>query len=228
MKNFFRLFKRKKFYAQLIGKNQLCFDIGANNGEKSKLFLSLGAAVTAFEPQSSCFEKLNLLKKKHSNFSFYPFAVGAKNEELQLRLANHSEVATLSDAFVDYFTCDEIFWDKKENVTVKSLDYLIEKFGLPTFCKIDVEGYEYEILSNLNHKIPIIEFEFTGGFITDTLKIITLMDNENTSFNYILNENLKFMLNDWITAQQMKKIIASLPINKLHGNIFVKYNGISN
>ncbi len=50
--------KRKYFYSKLIKKNDLCFDIGANIGTKSKLFLSLGAKVIAFEPQQLCSQSL--------------------------------------------------------------------------------------------------------------------------------------------------------------------------
>jgi FkbM family methyltransferase len=215
-------FRKKKFYAALIQKNALCFDIGANHGTKSKLFLSIGANVIAFEPQTSCFAALSDLENQSSDFRFYPFAVGSKNERRQLRLANHDEVATLSDAFVDYFTCDTIYWNGTETVEVKSLDALIAEFGLPDFCKIDTEGYEFEILSNLHHPIPMIEFEFTGGFIEETLKIITLLDNETTRFNYVLNENLKFKLTDWISGKEMETVFKSLPKEKLHGNIFVR------
>jgi FkbM family methyltransferase len=212
----------KNFYAQFITPGDLCFDIGANSGNKSRLFLALGAKVIAFEPQTSCHKSLEKLKKEYSLFDFYPLAVGAENEEKELFLANHSEVATLSQAFVNYFSGEEIQWNAKETVTVKKLDSLIDTFGLPNYCKIDVEGYEFDIISHLKSKIPIVEFEFTGGFIAETIKIISLLEHENTRFNYILNEHLKLQLNDWCTAEEMKNIIQRLPIERLHGNIFVK------
>ncbi|WP_284653712.1 FkbM family methyltransferase [Flavobacterium terrisoli] len=215
-------YKNKKFYAQFIGKGDLCFDIGANIGVKSKLFLSLGANVIAFEPQTACRKSLEKLKKEYSLFDYYPIAVGAENEEKELFLANHTEVATLSQAFINYFSGEEIQWNAKETVTVKKLEYLIDTFGLPNYCKIDVEGYEFDILSHLKSKIPIVEFEFTGGFITETMKIISLLDHDNARFNYILNEHLKLQLKDWCTGEEMKNIIQRLPIERLHGNIFVK------
>jgi FkbM family methyltransferase len=222
IKSLITQFKRKKFYSGFIGKNDLCFDIGANIGGKSKLFLSLGARVIGFEPQTRCYEKLTVLEKENRRFSFHPFAVGAKNEEKVLHLANHIEVATLSEAFIDYFTCDEIYWKEKETVTSKTLDDLIEEFGLPNFCKIDVEGYEYEILSNLHYRIPLIEFEFTAGFIDNTLKIIDSLTEEGVVFNYMANENPEFKLRQWVSGDQMKAIVSSLPTARLHGNIFVK------
>ncbi|MFT3793558.1 FkbM family methyltransferase [Flavobacterium sp.] len=222
MNNFLTRYRNKRFYSKLIEKDALCFDIGANHGSKSKLLLSLGAKVIAFEPQSSCWEVLTALKNKNPDFDFHPFAVGAQEDEKVLHLANHSEVATLSSAFVDYFTCDEIHWNETETVQVKSLDALIADFGLPDFCKIDTEGYELEILSHLSHPIPLIEFEFTGGFTEDTLKIIDLLDNGKTQFNYVRNEKLQFQFDRWVDATTMKTVFKSLPKARLHGNIFVK------
>ncbi|WP_445453222.1 FkbM family methyltransferase [Flavobacterium sp. 25HG05S-40] len=222
LRSFIKKYRSKKFYAQFIIEGDLCFDIGANVGKKSKLFLSLGAKVIAFEPQSSCDESLKKLKNEYPSFTYYPIAVGAENEEKELFLANHSEVATLSTAFIDYFSGDEIQWTAKETVIVKKLETLIDTYGLPNYCKIDVEGYEFEILSHLKCKIPMLEFEFTGGFITETIKIITLLDQRNARFNYILNEHLKLQLKEWCTGEEMKSIIQKLPIKRLHGNIFVK------
>jgi FkbM family methyltransferase len=222
MYHFISAYKRRKFYSKLIGKGDLCFDIGANIGSKSKLFLSLGAKVIAFEPQSNCSEKLLQLKKKNAKFDFYPFAVGSQNEEKELFLANHSEVATFSKDFVAFFTTETIFWNATEMVPVKTLDTLIKDFGLPDYCKIDTESYEYEILSKLTHTIPIIEFEFTGRYMEDTLKIIDLLTSDDTEFNFILNETQNFKLKKWVNSAVIKTILGGLPKHQLHGNLFVK------
>ncbi len=212
--------KSKRLYSSLIKKDDLCFDIGANKGLKSKLFLSLGARVIAFEPQSSCSKFLNDINNK--NFNYLSFAVGPRDEIKNLNIANHIEVATFSNKFIDYFKNDSLEWSEIEEVEVKKLDTLIKEYGIPDFCKIDVEGYELDILSNLTYEIPIIEFEFTGGFISNTIKIIELLNKQNTYFNFILNENPKFELKEWVKAKKMITIINDLPINRLHGNIFVK------
>ena len=158
-----RNIKRKLFYRKLINKGNLCYDIGANLGKKSKIFLQLGARVIAFEPQSSCIKELS--KIKEGNFQFYQLAVGSNNETKELNLANHIEIATFSQKFINYFETKNISWNKTETVEVKTLNSLIELHGIPDFCKIDVEGYEWEILSVLAPEIPVIEFEFTANFL---------------------------------------------------------------
>lgn len=221
--NFIHSRKEKSFYSKLINKSDLCFDIGANNGKKSRLMLATGAKVIAFEPQSQCLNHLNDLKKNHSNFDFHPIAVGAKNETKELHLSKkYSEIATLSEEFIQNYTTDDVFWSNSETVEVKSLDALIEMYGRPDYCKIDVEGYELEILSNLNHTIPLIEFEFTEKFLSDTIVIIDGFASEKMVYNYILNEHLKFQLTDWVSAAEIKELLIRLNTKNLHGNLFCK------
>ncbi len=221
--NFIHRHKAQLFYAKLIKKGDLCFDIGANLGKKSRLMLAAGGKVIAFEPQNSCSKNLGELQKKYSAFDFYPLAVGAQNETKKLHLSKYTEIATLSDEFIENYTTDDVYWSGFEMVEVKSLDTLIATYGKPNYCKIDVEGYEFEILSHLHHTIPMIEFEFTEKFLADTLKIIDRLANDKTTFNYILNEHLKFQLKNWVSATEMKTILMQLNPKKLHGNLFVKH-----
>ena len=51
-------------------------------------------------------------------------------------------------------------WDNKIQIEVHTLDEMILVYGLPHFCKIDVEGFEYEVLKGLSVSIPILSFEF--------------------------------------------------------------------
>lgn len=215
------------FYKKIIKKGNLCFDIGANIGGKSKLFLSLNASVIAFEPQSKCVPFLNQIK--NSRFKFYPFGVGSKNEKKLLNLANHIEVATFSNKMIDFYTSENLQWKNNEEAIVKKLDTLIDEFGLPNFCKIDTEGFELEILANLTYKIPIIEFEFNEGFIKETLLSLDALDNlGNYEFNFMLNEHPKFINKNWSAISVIKKQINELHKKKLHGNLFAKLTDTQN
>lgn len=225
MLNILSTYKQRLFYKKLIKKNQLCFDIGANIGKKSKLFLSLNAKVIAFEPQTKCFDFLNQIK--NPRFKFYPYGVGSKNQIKLLNLANHIEVATFSNKMIDFYTTKNLKWSKKEKVVVKKLDTLIDEFGLPNFCKIDTEGFELEILSNLSYTIPIIEFEFNEAFINETLLTLGAIDRlDKYEFNYILNEFPVWKIKSWVDKSTLVRIIEKLPKKRLHGNIFAKLKTI--
>lgn len=213
-------FKNRAFYARLIRPGDLCFDIGANIGSKSKVFLAAGARVIAFEPQSACLKELAAIK--NPDFSFHAIAVGARDEIRQLRLSHYSEVATLSDEFIEAHRTADVYWATSEKVFVRSLSHLIEEFGLPDFCKIDVEGFELEIMAALKHTLPLIELEFTGKLLHDTLKIIDLLNDRTYRFNYALNEQPKLELSHWVTAEEIAELLADLPRQKLHGNLFCR------
>jgi FkbM family methyltransferase len=217
----FLKYKQQLFYKKIIKKADLCFDIGANIGKKSNLFLALNAKVIAFEPQTDCFQYLDNIKNK--NFSYYPFGVGGKNEIKKLQLANHIEVATFSNKMIDFYTTETLQWKHNEEVVVKKLDTLIEEFGLPDFCKIDTEGFELFIISQLTYKIPFIEFEFNEAFIEETLTCLDIIGQlGNYQFNFILNENPKFINKKWVFLSEIKHQINNLPKKHLHGNLFAK------
>jgi hypothetical protein len=46
------------------------------------------------------------------------------------------------------------------DVPVTTLDDTISKLGVPQHCKIDVEGYELEVLKGLSQAIPTPSFEY--------------------------------------------------------------------
>lgn len=216
-----KYYRKKRFYKEFVKRNSLCFDIGANIGFKSKIYLSLGAKVIAFEPQSQC---LTVLKKiKNNKFTLVRKGIGSDNKNSKLYVGNHIEIATLSNKFKEQFTTQNIYWNDYEDVEIVTLDSQIELFGLPDYCKIDTEGFEYEILKHLSYPIPIIEFEFTNGFISESLKCIEKLSTlGNYEFNFNLNEKNKFELPKWENKDFITSKINSLPVNRLHGNIFAK------
>src|SRR5947199_309021 len=48
-------------------------------------------------------------------------------------------------------------------VEVTTLDTLIAAHGEPRFCKIDVEGFELEVLGGLTRRLPYLSLEFNRG-----------------------------------------------------------------
>ncbi len=211
------------FYKKLINKGDLCFDIGANLGTKSLVFLKLKASVVAYEPQEFCIQRLKKIQKKHSIFRCFQLAIGDSNTQGELKIGNHIEIATLSKKFINYFQNEHVYWKHTSAINIVTLDSQIAKFGIPKFCKIDTEGFEYTILKKLTHSIPVIEFEFTGGFIGETILAINHINSLGKyEYNYILNEHPKWIFKEWGSSKEIKKAIEKLDTKMLHGNIFAK------
>ena len=98
------------------------------------------------------------------------FAVGDKNEDVQLNCLNETSSSTLRDLNTDsnYFKKKEKYFGKliNEKITVKQINFkeYLEKKKLKEIdlLKIDTEGYELEVLKGLKDqisKVSIILFE---------------------------------------------------------------------
>ena len=63
-------------------------------------------------------------------------------------------------------------WNQTTTVSVTTLDSLFAEHGVPQFIKIDVEGFEYEVVSGLSQPIKALSMEFTPEFLDSTLKCL--------------------------------------------------------
>src|SRR5690349_17279669 len=71
-----------ELYSELLRPGSLCFDIGANLGERSEIFLELGNKVIIVEPNPECSPTLNFLFGKR-NAEIITAAVGSHEGSMQ-------------------------------------------------------------------------------------------------------------------------------------------------
>lgn len=142
-------------YAGLLPPRALCFDIGANIGLKSEAFLKAGAAsVVAFEPNPRVVPELRARCGRAKNWTLIQAALGSGAGVATLHARKlHGQSSLLTDA-----TQSETL--ETFHVPVITLDAAIAQFGRPAYCKIDVEGFELQVLSGLSHALPLVSFEF--------------------------------------------------------------------
>jgi len=227
--------KLLRFYSQFISKGDLCFDIGANIGNRTEVFLRLGATVVAVEPQDICMQKL-LNKYGDNNKVFLVHkALGAKEGKGNLILSNSHTVSSMSKEWIDcvknsdmFFTSTSAFqWHKTVSVPITTLDKLIKKYGNPTVCKIDVEGFEYQVIKGLSQPVKMISFEFTptSKFINLAIKSIKHLSSiGNVKFNYSFGESMTFALSNWVDKEKICNILLSIPYKTaFSGDIYVRF-----
>jgi FkbM family methyltransferase len=209
---------RLRFYRQFMAPGNLVFDVGANFGNRTKIFLALGAKVVAFEPQPGCVERLAYVLGKHRRFLLAPSALGEKEGSAELIMSKVHVLSTLSDEWISRTKLSGRFdrWESWENnerrqVDVSTLELAIERFGLPAFIKIDVEGFELPVLRGLKRPIRAISFEFAGENLDDTLECVDYIDRLAPSqFRVSLGESMHFRGDGWRSAQDIRTDLVSL------------------
>ena len=220
--------KRKVlFYSQFIKKGDLCFDIGANIGLYTKILLQLGAKVVCIEPQESCLKKLFKEFKKNKDVVIIGKAVGEKEGYGELSVCEEiNTISTLSEKWKTEGRFSNKFkWTKTQKVEITTLDKIIQTYGPPKFCKIDVEGYELEVIKGLSKKIPFISFEFTREFLDDAEKCINhILMIGPVKFNFLKGgDEFQFFLPNWVSSDKLQEILKSFSDDLLMGDIFVKF-----
>jgi len=207
----FNRFRLRKFYGNLIKKGDLCFDIGAHTGNRSGTWLKLGAKVIAVEPQPYfCL----LLKKKYSRFSEFELlqkAVSDKAGDANLQISSlNPTLSTISPGWQHTINnvAPGVKWDKQINVPVTTLQEMMDIFGIPDFCKIDVEGLEDKVLLGAKQALPLLSFEFFPTTTLQAVKCIDIITEMGTyEFNWVWVETFRFRSEFWLTADEMIKAI---------------------
>lgn len=202
---------RKAFYAQFVGKDDLCFDVGANVGNRVSPLLDLGARVVAVEPQRFC---QKVLKMKFGNrIEIVPKGLGEKEEIKEFFISDASYLSSFSKTWIDSVKKDrfkENTWNTVLKVQMTTLDKLIGVYGMPAFIKIDVEGYELEVLMGLTQPVGMISLEYTTPEQTDrALNCIKRIQSINPGIecNYSIGESMHFAMDRFIAADEMLRLI---------------------
>jgi len=159
----------RRLYSPFVAPGTLVFDVGAHLGDRTRAFASLGARVVALEPQPRILAWLIRLAGRTPGVVVRGVAVGAEPGTAELAVSRRNPtVSTLADHWREGIARRNpgfrgVRWEETVEVPVTTLDELIREFGLPTFCKIDVEGFEAEVLAGLSHPLAGVSFEFVAG-----------------------------------------------------------------
>lgn len=218
----------QRFYRRFVPAGGLAFDVGAHTGNRLDAFLTLGARVVAVEPQPALAARLERRFGNDARVSLWAGALGkAVGQATLLSSPRTPTVATLSTDFVQRAGAAESFrgvqWQAGPTVEVTTLDVLIAQHGVPDFVKIDVEGFELEVLLGLSQPLPALSFEFVPAVRDVAVACIDRLESLAGAGRYryavSLGERLRLLRPEGEGAEAMRAWLRAMPSDGPSGDV---------
>lgn len=199
----------------------LIFDIGANEGFKTDIFLRLGAQVIAVDPdevnQTALREKFLTYRIAKKPVRVVGKAVSDGNGSARLWIDQPGSAKnTLSEKWVNVLEVDDkrfnarLSFDHSVVVETTTLDDLMKQHGLQFFVKIDVEGHEVNVLRGLRRPVPYLSFEVNlPQFMIEGLQCVELLEElaPEARFNYAVSSGYPKLAGDWVKGQRFRDVL---------------------
>ena len=93
--------RMRVFYSALLGPGDLCFDVGANFGLRTRVFARLRSRVIAVEPQDACMRFLERTYRGYDNVTLVHKALGSSEGQATMRISNARTLSTLQHGGLD-------------------------------------------------------------------------------------------------------------------------------
>jgi FkbM family methyltransferase len=215
--------KMLNLYRRFISPGDLVFDVGANFGEYADAFLELGARVVAIEPQAVCHRRLELIAKRRGNMVLEKCAVADKPGSMTMHISSDSGSSTLSDRWHQYASKSPIHGSASwtdARVKVSTLDAIAAKHGVPKFIKIDVEGFEDNVLAGMQFAPSAVSFEFHFELLDIAKSCLQNPVFAGYQFNYLIAMNPELEFSKPASANELIETLSKLKCSEEFGEIF--------
>jgi FkbM family methyltransferase len=142
----------------------------------------------------------------HSNWTLVPTAIGSAAGIVPLYDRSWHGVAGLHREWSDAPVT------ATRHVPILPLDAAVQCFGTPDYCKIDVEGWEYEVLEGLSSPVRLISFEFhlSEREINKTLRCFESLSRFGpATVNLTPADENAFFLKEWMAMKDFAALVAA-------------------
>lgn len=153
-------------------------DVGANEGQFAEKMIDNGynGKIISFEPIKQCHDKLLRKSKNNDNWIIGDrVAVGSTNGDIEINVSSNLVSSSILDIKQNHLSAEpESKFIAKEKIEVKKLDDILSFDEIKTkniLIKIDVQGYEMEVLKGAN---AILE---CSKMICIELSLVTVYEN---------------------------------------------------
>jgi FkbM family methyltransferase len=219
---------RKRFYSQFVGPGDVVFDVGANMGNRTDVFQDLGATVVAVEPQATCQQELARRYGDHPRVHLVDAGLGPEPGTRVLYVGSEHTLTTMSSDWIDATQRSGRFatysWTEQGSVPITTLDRLIDRYGTPRFCKIDVEGFEVEVLKGLSRPLHVVSLEFAAEFQDRTRTALALLSALGACrFNLSSGESYALDLPAWVDLATVEAELGGLP-ELAFGDVYARFD----
>jgi FkbM family methyltransferase len=217
-----------RIYAPFIRPGDLCFDIGAHLGDRIRAWSKLGARVIALEPHPGMMSWLRRWYGNRESIALVERAVGAQPGRTSLWISRLTpSISTTSEEWLTTVRQNRRFatarWEEQITVPVTTLDVLIQQYGRPAFCKIDVEGAELEVLHGLSHPLPALSFEYIPAVMETALGCIDRLGQlGDYEYNWRVSEFPRLRSVVWLSPKDMAVRLRQMSSEDNSGDVYAR------
>jgi FkbM family methyltransferase len=221
--------KGRDFYADFVCRGDLVFDIGANMGSYSETFCELGAKVVAVEPNPACCQNLHRLARICPVY-VENCAAGDLPGKATLRICDCNGLSTLTDDWCEASQQSplnrEAKWTGTLEVEIITLDQLARRHGVPSFVKIDAEGFDDQVLRGMSFQPPALQFEFNRWLPTVAMRCFEAPAlASGYEFNYVRGLEMRLACERWVGGDDLRSRLDTLTGNDWNGDVLARRIG---
>jgi FkbM family methyltransferase len=196
----------------LFMQKNLAFDIGCNVGRYTKALLDDGfTKVIAVDPNPFLF-----INNTDDRVIRVTQACSKESSVIPFYFSNADTISTASKNWtINSRFFNQYVWQETQ-VKSTTIDNLVKTYGIPDHIKIDVEGYEEEVLKGMTKKYSSeICFEWAEEEYDSSLRCVDYLYNLGyTEFGFILTDSYLKNPEHYYSIENFKNIFKFNPDRK--------------